>query len=309
VPDSSPRAEGAGTARLLLVLLALAWGINWPVMKLALNEVTPWTLRIVGYGIGTLFLFALVRMRGGPIAVRFGPAWGHIVVSALVNVVAFGLLSAFAQLSALTSRVVIVSYSMPIWASLLAWLVLGERLTAMSIAGLLLCVAGLAVLVYPLATAGVPLGLLIALAAAVSWAAGTVYLKWARIPYDVVTVTAWQVLVSFLVIAACVPLFEGVPHLWPLGFWALFALAYQGVVGTGIAYFLWFTIVRRVPAATASLGSLCVPVVGIVSSMLILGDRPTLADAIGFTLIFAAALCVLVQPAGGAKSPAPAGKQ
>lgn len=293
----APRSDSAGTAKLLLILLALAWGINWPVMKLALNEVTPWTLRIVGYGIGTLSLFALVRLQGRPLGLPFGPAWGHVVVSALLNVVGFGLFSAFAQLSALTSRVVIVSYSMPIWTSLLAWALLGERLTTMSIAGLVLCVAGLAVLVYPLAELGVPLGLLFALGAAVSWAAGTIYLKWARMSADIVAVTAWQILISFLVIAACVPLFEGAPHLWPVSAVALFALAYQGVIGTGVAYFLWFNIVRRVPAATASLGSLCVPVVGILSSMLILGDRPTFADAIGFALIFAAASCVLIQPA------------
>jgi drug/metabolite transporter (DMT)-like permease len=295
VPDT-PRSDSAGTAKLLLLLLALAWGINWPVMKLALNEVTPWTLRLVGYGIGTLCLFALVRLQGRPVSLPFGAAWGHVVASALLNVVGFGLLSAFAQLTALTSRVVIVSYSMPIWTSLLAWLVLGERLNAMSIAGLVLCVAGLTVLIAPLAELGVPLGLLIALGAALSWAAGTVYLKWARMPADVVAVTAWQILVSFLVIAACMPVFEGTPHLWSLTGWGIFALAYQGVIGTGVAYFLWFNIVRRVPAATASLGSLCVPVVGIVSSMLILGDRPTFADAIGFTLIFAAAACVLIQP-------------
>jgi drug/metabolite transporter (DMT)-like permease len=299
VPEA-PRSDSAGTAKLLLVLLSLAWGINWPVMKIALNEVTPWTLRIVGYGIGMLFLFALVRLRGRPLTLRFGPAWGHVVVSALLNVVGFGLFSAFAQLSALTSRVVIVSYSMPIWTSLLAWLVLGERLNAMTLAGLVLCLAGLAFLIYPLAASGVPIGLLIALGAAVSWAAGTIYLKWARMQADVVAVTAWQILVSFVVIAACVPLFEGTPHLWPLSGWAIFALAYQGVIGTGIAYFLWFNIVRRVPAATASLGSLCVPVVGILSSMLILGDRPTFADAVGFTLIFAAAACVLLQPAARA---------
>jgi drug/metabolite transporter (DMT)-like permease len=203
-------------------------------------------------------------------------------------------------LSTLTSRVVILSYSMPIWASLLAWLILGERLNVMSMAGLVLCILGLTVLIYPLAELGVPLGLLLAVAAALSWAAGTVYLKWARMQADVITVTAWQILIAFLVIAACIPLFEETTHLSSISWAAVFALVYQGVIGTGVAYFLWFSIVRRVPAATASLGSLCVPVVGILSSMLILGDRPSLADAIGFTLIFAAAACVLLQPSGRA---------
>jgi drug/metabolite transporter (DMT)-like permease len=300
MPDASPRAEGVDAAKLLLLLLSLAWGINWPVMKIALNEVSPWTLRIFGYGLGMVFLFALVKLRGRPLTLAFGPAWGHVLVSATLNVIGFGLFSAFAQLSTLTSRVVILSYSMPIWASLLAWLILGERLNVMSMAGLVLCVLGLTVLIYPLAELGVPLGLLLAVAAALSWAAGTVYLKWARMQADVITVTAWQILIAFLVIAACIPLFEETTHLSSISWAATLALVYQGVIGTGVAYFLWFSIVRRVPAATASLGSLCVPVVGILSSMLILGDRPSLADAIGFTLIFAAAACVLLQPSGRA---------
>jgi len=120
MPDASPRAEGVDAAKLLLLLLSLAWGINWPVMKIALNEVSPWTMRIFGYGIGTVFLFALVRLRGQPLTLGSGRVWGHVLVSATLNVIGFGLLSAFAQMSTLTSRVVILAYSMPIWASLLA---------------------------------------------------------------------------------------------------------------------------------------------------------------------------------------------
>jgi drug/metabolite transporter (DMT)-like permease len=77
------------------------------------------------------------------------------------------------------------------------------------------------------------------------------------------------------------------------------------VVGSGASYLLWFEIVRRLPAITASLAVLSVPVVGIVASILMLGERPTLADCIGFALIFAAATCVLMAPgvrASGAAS-------
>jgi drug/metabolite transporter (DMT)-like permease len=226
-----------------------------------------------------------------------GPIWAHVVVSGLLNVVGFGMFAAFAQLSALTSRVVIVAYSMPVWASLLGWFLLCERLNLASGLGLVLCVAGLTVLVYPLAGAGAPVGLLLALGAAVSWAGGTIYLKWARISGDGITITAWQLALSFIVIAACQAAFEGPPHLWPLSLPVILALAYHGFIGTGIAYFLWFDIVGRLPAATASLGSLCVPVVGILSAVLMLGERPTAMDAIGFTLIFAAAASVLLPTA------------
>ena len=295
MPQASRPARD-NTAILLLVLLSLAWGLSWPAIRIALDEVAPWTVRVVGYATGTLFMFAIVQLQGRKASLPPG-VYGHVIISAVLNILGFGLLTTFAQLHVMTARVVIVSYSMPVWASLMAWLLLGERLNTASVVGLLLCVSGLTVLVYPVAFTGDPIGLLLALGAALSWAAGTIYVKWARVPGDRVVMTAWQLAVSFVVTAIGVVAFEGMPHLWPLSWPVLLALAFHGPVGTGIAYFLWFSIIGRMPAATASLGSLCVPVVGILSSVILLGERPGVADVIGFTLIFAAATTVLLPSA------------
>jgi drug/metabolite transporter (DMT)-like permease len=306
LPLRSPPGVGA---KLLLVLLSLAWGLSWPAVRIALDEVAPWTLRALSYGVGTVFLFGFLRLTGRKASLPFGPVYAHVIVSALLNVAGFGLITTFAQLNALTSRVVIVSYSMPVWASLMAWLILGERLNAASILGLILCVSGLAVLIYPVMSSGHAIGLLLALIAALCWAAGTIYVKWAQIPGDGIVITAWQLVVAFAVTIVGVAAFEGVPHLWPLSLPVVLALAFHGPVGTGVAYFLWFTIVGRLPAATASLGSLLTPVVGIVSTVLLVGERPTFADAIGFTLIFAAAASVLLEPARRQPSITPPGRE
>ena len=294
--------DGAATAKLLLVLLSLAWGLTWATNAIALREVTPWTLRLIGYTIGTALLFGLVYLRGGSARMPFGTAWTHLFVSGVLSVAGFGVLTAFAQINSQTSRVVIVAYSMPVWSSLMAWPLLGERPSRLTVLGLLMCVAGLTVLVSPLLPAGVPIGLVLSLAAAVSWAAGTVYLKWARLTGDMITITAWQILVSLVLVIVFIALSEGPPQVWPLRPETIATLAFSGVVGTGLAYFLWFTIVERVSAATASLGALCVPVVGILSSVIMLGERPDLWDALGFTLIFCAAACVLLQPGGRTRS-------
>jgi len=297
LPETAPRKPDRTGAKVLLLLLSLAWGLSWPVMRIALEEVTPWTLRLVGYATGVVFMFAVVKLRRRAPALPFGRSYLHVTVSAVLNVVGFGLFSSFAQLQAMTARVAIIVYSMPIWASVTAWLLLGEGLTRPAIVGLVLCVCGLAVLITPLAGAGVPLGLVLALGSALSWAAGTLYLKWARIPGDRIAITGWQLVVSLAVIAVCLAIFEGAPHLWPLRPTTIVALVFHGVIATGLAYLLWFEIVERLPVATASLGSLCVPVVGILSSIAILGERPSLIDAIGFALILAAAAAVLIEPA------------
>jgi drug/metabolite transporter (DMT)-like permease len=251
-------------------------------------------MRVAGSAIGMVGMFAVILLRGRSLRLPRS-AWPHVVVLAFCNVVAFNLLSAFAQLEAATSRVVIINYSMPIWASLMAWLLLGERLTPVRIVALGLCAAGLGVLVYPLAQSALPVGLLLALGCALSWASGTIYMKWARIQADLLAVTAWQLVISLAVFLVGLPIFEGELQLPTLPL-TMFAVAYSGLIGSALAYLIWFEIVGRLPTATASLGTLATPVVGVVSAGLVLGERPTVPDVIGFALIFAAAACVLLQP-------------
>ena len=120
------RLDDVTKAKLLLVALSFAWGLNWPSIRIGLEELTPWTFRLIGFTVSSLSLIAIVKLQGRSLAVPRGIAWLHIAVSSTLNVVAFGLFGTFAQLATTTSRVVIVAYSFPVWASLLAWLILGE---------------------------------------------------------------------------------------------------------------------------------------------------------------------------------------
>ena len=224
-------------------------------------------------------------------------AWGHVFIISLLNIAGFSLLSAFAQDAAATSRVTILIYTMPIWTVLLAWLLLRERPNARQLLAVVLCALGIAVLIYPLATKGVPLGLLLAVAAGLSWGAGTVYVKWARVALDPLALAFWQLVIAFFLIAGCLIAVDGRLNLEHAHAGSLLATAYAGIIGSGIAYAMWFEIIRRLPAATAALGSLGIPVVGVVSTVLIVGERPTVTDVIGFALIFAASACVLLVPA------------
>lgn len=288
-------ADRAGiAARLMLVVLCLIWGLTWPVMKVALNEISPLSMRTSSAALGavTLYLICLVKRRS--FRIPSAKAWVHVVIASFLNVVAFTVLSSFAQIFAATGRVAILAYTMPIWAVLLAWSFLGERPNRIQAIALGLCIAGLAVLIYPLTATGVPFGIALALATGISWAAGTVYLKWAHIEADPLGVASWQMTIAFVVIAVCMFVVDGRLDLGRAHADGLFATAWTGILGNGVAYGLWFTIVRRLPATTASLGVLSVPVIGICGSLLMLGEIPTTADIVGFALIFAASACVLL---------------
>ncbi len=299
-PD--PRsAKGSGTAahadvgaRVMLAVLGLIWGVTWPVMKIALNEIPPLTMRGTAAVLGAVTYFALCVAMRRSLRIPSPKAWAHVLVASLLNIVAFSLFSAFAQLVATTSRVAILAYTMPIWSVLLAWAFLGERPSRVQATALLLCASGLAILIYPLTTNGVPLGIVFALAVGVCWGGGTVYLKWAQIDADQMGVGSWQMTIAAVILAACMLIFDGGPRFASAHLDSLVATAWTGIAGNGIAYALWFTIIRRLPAVTASLGVLASPVVGIIGSFLLLGEVPTPPDMIGFALIFVASACVLL---------------
>jgi drug/metabolite transporter (DMT)-like permease len=291
-----PEATDSGYvgARLMLVALCLIWGNTWPMMKIALNEMPPLTMRTLTGLVGALGLLAICWIRRRSLRVPNGTAWAHIVAASFLNVIAFSLFSAFAQIAAATSRVAILTYTMSIWTLVLAWAFLGERPTRMQTIAIVLCAVGLVVLVGPLATKGIPLGLVLAVLSGFSWAAGTVYLKWARIPADPVGVATWQMVIAFFFIAAVTQLADGGLDLRNARVSGWLALLFVGVAGNAIAYALWFDIVERVPALTATLGIVGIPVLGVLSTMLIIGDRLTLADTVGFAFIFAASVCAQI---------------
>jgi drug/metabolite transporter (DMT)-like permease len=294
--STKPGLSNATVAKLLLLALSFCWGLSWSAMRVALDEVSPWGMRLIGFSIGAATLLVLLKAQGRSLAIPSARDRWHIVVAALFIVVGFGVAGTFAQLMANTSRVIVVNYSMPVWGSVMAYFVLGERINRQAAIGLVLCIAGLGVLVYPVAEKSMqePIGLLLAFGCALCWGGGTVYMKWARIKGDLLAISFWQVVVGVVVFSVAYLIFEGLPHYEPLQWRTWGGLLFNGVLGTGIAYFIWFNIIGRLTTVMASLGSLINPVVGVIGAIILLGDRPTLSDAIGFALIFGAAACVMI---------------
>lgn len=288
-------------ARLLLVALCLAWGLTWPAARIALIDIPPFSMRTTSVAIGAVALIILARLARRPVRLPTRSTWLDIVVVAFFNIILFGLCTSFAQLYAYTGRVAILVYTMPIWAALLARVFLHELLTPVRVVALVLCCAGIAVLIYPLAGGGMPFGLVLALIAAVGWAFGNIYMKWRRLDIEPFTLAAWQLIVTFFSMLVFVLFFESSFRPWHVGWPSLAGVAFSGLFGSGIAVFIWFHIIRLMPVTTASLGSLSSPVIGVVSSVFLLGEIPTTADIVGYVLIFAASAGALLQPTASRK--------
>jgi drug/metabolite transporter (DMT)-like permease len=269
---------------------ALLWGLNWPVVKIMLDTAAPWTLRAAGISCGAVILLLVTRLSGGSLAIA-RTDWSRLVVASLLNVAGFNVFAVFAQLSMPTSRAAILTFTMPLWAALFSWLFLGERLDGLRVAALALGAAGLAVMSVPfwpiIEAGGLPFGLVYVLGAAISWAAGTVWLKRFPISAPPLAATAWQVAIAAVVCTAGMLTFE-TPYLDLSRPTAAAAFAYHVLLPQAAAYVLWFSLIRTVPASTAAIGTLLIPIFGVLGSIAILGDWPTSLDVAGLGLILTA---------------------
>lgn len=284
-----PDRDDAGRARHAMLLVTLLWGLNWPAARFALQDFSPWLFRLLSFAGGGLLLLWVARRRGIALGIAKGWPRCHVLIAGLLGTGGFGLLTAFAQRGGSTSRTAICVYTMPFWAALLARLFLGERLTRRRALAVLIAATGLAVLLLPLLHDGLPPAVWYALAAAVSWAAGSVYLKWARIKAEPVALAAWQLLAGALLVAPGL-LLDGGAYPSTLHGLPLLGLLYSTLLGTALAYWLWFYALSRLSAGAVALGTLLVPVIGVAAAMLLLGERPAAPDLAGLAMICLAAL-------------------
>ena len=298
LPGSGMERESDHLPRRLWWILAgltFAWGFNWTAMKVALSEVTPWTFRALCLGLGSAVLFAVLRAGGQRLAVPKGQ-WSRLAMLAFFNITCWNLLVAFGITMIPSGRAAILAYMMPAWAIPLSIWIVGERLTGAKLAGLALGMAGLALLLgEALATLGsAPLGSLLVLGASLSWALGTVLQKRYPMSMQAGPYTAWIMLLGGIPIFIGALLLDDFRRLGEIGLWPALGIAYNVLIAFAWAHWAWIKIATSVPVTVFSLSMLVIPVVGVLSGMLFLGERPSWAEYAALGLVLASLLTVTV---------------
>jgi drug/metabolite transporter (DMT)-like permease len=275
----------------LLAALTLAWGFNWTAMKVALAGVPPWTFRTLCLGLGSAVLFLVLRAGGHALTVPPGQRV-RLAVLAFFNITCWNLLVAFGMTMIPSGRAAILAYTMPVWAVPLSIWVLGERLTGRKLLGLVLGMAGLALLVGDVFASP---GTLLVLGAAISWAIGTVLQKRYPMAMPNGAYTAWIMLLGGVPIFAGALLFEDLGALREIGLWPALGVAYNVIVAFAFAHWAWIKIATSVPVSVFSISMLIIPVVGVLSGMLFLGERPSWSEYAALLLILCA-LATVIRP-------------
>lgn len=302
LPESSGPAQqekrGGGAARtawpalLALALVPFIWGYNWVVMKSAMAYAGPFefaALRFVPAGALMLGLMAAARR---PLRVR---PLGPVVWAGLLQTGVNTALSLFALRTGPAGRAALLCYTMPFWVVLLGWPLLGERPGRYQTMAIAAAAAGLAlVFVGGSGAGGNVAAAALATGSGLAWAWGAVITRrlLTRDRVDTLALAAWQNVFGGLALAAAALAFPGRPTSWSP--YLVFAVLYEILPATAVAWLLWTALLKHVSAGVASLAILATPLIGLLSSAVQLGERPRGVEAAGLVLLVVA--LVLVGP-------------
>ena len=281
-----------------MVAITLFWGLNWPAMKTVLDTLPVWTFRSLCLIWGGLGLLVIARLSGRSLYLPSGER-GPLAMVALVNVIGWHLFSGYGISLIPAGRAAIIAFTMPLWVALLGRLFLGEALSRPKIIGLALGMTGLAILIGPdlRGLGATPLGTLFMLGAALSWAAGTVLIKRHSWTISTATLTGWQLLIGALPIVPGSLMIDGLPQASWFTTPTVLALCYVLLLPILFCQWGYFKLVRLFPAGIAAISMLAIPVIGVFSSALVLGESTGPRELLSLALVCLALGVVVVWPA------------
>ena len=279
----------------VLAGLTLVWGFNWTALKVAITEIHPFTFRTICLGVGSGMLFAFLRAGGQRLAIPRSE-WRRLALNAFFTITLWNMLVVFGLALIPSGRAAILAYTMPVWSIPLSFLVLGDRITGRKLLGLALGMAGMALLLAEELTnlAGAPLGALLVLGAATTWALGTVLQKKYPVRAPVAALTAWMMLIGGVPIYLAALAFDSFTALAEVSLWPALAVAYNVLFSFAWAHWAWIKLATSVSVTTFSLAMLMTPVVGVFSGMVFLGERPGWLEFGALGLVLASLATVVI---------------
>jgi drug/metabolite transporter (DMT)-like permease len=277
--EHAARARDLGV--LALVILAPIWGYGWVAMKVSLAYSQPLTFAALRVVLSSLLLFLVLIVTRRSLR---PPPLGFTTVIGLLQTTAFVGFVVAALHSGGAGKIAVLAYTMPFWLLLLAWAFLGERLHGVQWLAVILSFAGLVLVVSPWQIHGITSSVL-TVAGGFAWGASAVVIKLMqrRHHVDVLSLTTWQMTIGALpLVLIGVLTYSGGPE-WTAGF--VWGLAYTVVFANAVAWLLWLYALRTLPAGAAGLGTLAIPVIGVVAAWLQLGEQPSAVEGVGMALV------------------------
>ena len=255
-----------------LIALTLVWGLNWPIMKLGVTGYPPLTFRSLSMIVGLPLLgLALVVMK---VPFRIPRAfWRELLVLAVFNMFFWHILVILALPLLSSGRAAILGYTMPIFSAICGVWWFNAPLRPRQWLGVVAAAVGVLLLLWNELThfAGQPVGVLMVLIAAATWAYGTQRLRHTPMPVPTLTIAFWMTtLTTGLMIVLSVATEQDRWHMPSAS--TAWAIAYNAVGVFAFAQAAWLTLARGLPPVASTLSVMFIPVLGVFSGAWWLGE-------------------------------------
>lgn len=274
----------------------MIWGVSYPITAVALTGFDVLTLRCLIQALGASAMLVQAMALRRHLAIE-REAWPDLVIAALLNMTVLPISFTIGVYLLGPGRTSVLVYTMPIWATLFARLILGERLTITRAVALTFGVGAVAALMSQSLPElrNAPLGGAITLLSAASYGLGTVWLKRRAWRADAAVVVLWQLLIGTMPIVVIWLLLRFPPDLDRAGAEQWLAAIFLGVVGNGVAYFAWFRVIGLLPAGAAGIGTLVTPCIAVLSSVWLAGETLHPHDVAAIAMIGTALVLVVIE--------------
>ncbi len=287
---------------ILIILVTLTWGLNWPVMKMGVTGFPPLTFRAICLWMGVPVLGLALRLMRVPFYVA-RKDYRELLWLAVTNMFVWHVLIILAISLLSSGRAAILGYTMPVFSALLGVAFFGAQMRPVQWLGVGAAAVGVSLLLFNELTnfAGQPLGVVMALVAAAVWALGTQKLRRTKIVAHTLTLSFWMTLLAAVVLTVMSVMFER--HLWalpPAKTWG--AIAYNGVLIFGFTHAAWFTLARDLPPIASTLSTMMIPILGVFAGALWLGEVLHWQDWAAVGLMAVAISTVLISGGRPARS-------
>jgi drug/metabolite transporter (DMT)-like permease len=279
---------------VLISLLVVAWGINWPAAKIVLTQISPLVHRALILSLGGLGLLAIARGTGFAVGIKRADALPFLLVT-VFNVTGYQVFVTYGLFHMPAGRAAIVGNSTPLWVAFLSPWLLSLTLGTSELVGLLLGFGGLAVLIAPefSTLGGSLLGDFLMVAAAISSAFGAIFMKFHKWQTQLSVLTGWSLIIGGIPIYVAVFILGDHANFAELTTSVWIAFLYTIAISTIFGNWCWFRIMTLLPAHKGASAIFGIPPVGLLASALLLCEPIRLTDLIGMSFVLAGISCTL----------------
>ncbi|PHR62136.1 MAG: EamA family transporter [Robiginitomaculum sp.] len=277
-----------------LVLITIFWGVNWPIMKMAVTEYPPMTFRGLSVVIGLIFLALYVKMRGIDFRIPRRD-WALIVRLSVLNMVVWHVCLMLALPSLNSGRAAVIGYTMPVFSALWGYVIYKQKITKLHTGCILIAFLGVALLLWEefSTLSGAPGAALTLLFATACWAIGTQQLRRADTDIHIVTIAFWMTAVTGIAIFVLALARE--PSQWHMPSASVnAAILYNGVIVFAFCHTAWAFLARTLSPVASSISISLIPVIGLLSGAYFLNETLNWQDGIAVVLIGSAIIATLI---------------